>query len=400
MHIGWNLHPGYSEKRRCEIGVEGEAFCHGAGFHAGSADDERDVEARFIHEAFIVHPEVAEVPAVVGAINDYSISGEVVAVEVVEHLADAVIDALDTREVVLHIALVFPLDKFAAGEGFLAAVRERDLDLGGLYVQPLLALRSGREISRRRKLEIAVGEIVGDRLPVFRECGGAGGVIVPERGGFRNDLVGEEGAVLFVGLPTAMGRLLVEHQEERLVLRARIQKLETETGGDLGGVALDGDAAMRGEEIRVLIDALAGKNDPAIEPGGVGPEMPFSDHAGVIAGGLQHLRDGWLRTVEHIEDGCAVGVGILAGEHDGATRGADRVGDEGVIETHPPAGETIQVRRLIYLGAVGADRVLGVIIGKDEKNIGTRRRSEERGAEKGVNNENERGAEFHGAKEV
>jgi hypothetical protein len=49
--------------------------------------------------------------------------------------------------------------------------------------------------------------------------------------------------------------------------------------------------------------------------------------------------------------------------------------------------------------AVGADRVLGVIIGRDEEDVAAWRCSEERGAEKGVDNEDKRGAEFHGAKE-
>ena len=111
---------------------------------------------------------------------------------------------------------------------------------------------------------------------------GAGGVVVEERFGLGDDLVLEHSAMFLVGVPRAVRRLVVEHEEEGLVLRARVEEGEAEIGDDIGGVALDREPAIGREEIRVVIDALAGQDDPAVEAGGIAAEMPLADHAGVI----------------------------------------------------------------------------------------------------------------------
>lgn len=95
----------------------------------------------------------------------------------------------------------------------------------------------------------------------------------------------------------------MQHQEERFIGGARIDKLEAELGGDLADVSLQGDATVWRDEIGIEVNALAGENHPAVEAGGVAAEVPFADHPGVVAGGLEHFRDGGLGTVEDVEDG-------------------------------------------------------------------------------------------------
>ena len=85
-------------------------------------------------------------------------------------------------------------------------------------------------------------------------------------------------------------------------------------------MTLDGDAAVRRQEIRIVVHALAGENDPAVESGGIAAEMPLADHDRMVAGRLEHLRHGGLAAVEHIENGRAVGVGIFPRQDHGAAQ--------------------------------------------------------------------------------
>ena len=97
-----------------------------AGFHSRAAGDQWHLQARLIHEAFVVEPKIAEIPAVIRRVEDNRILRETGAVEIIQHAADAVIHALHAGEVVLHVALVFPLGQFLAGEFTFRAVGIRD----------------------------------------------------------------------------------------------------------------------------------------------------------------------------------------------------------------------------------------------------------------------------------
>ena len=349
VHVGGDFHAGEIEEGGGEVGVEGEEVGDGAGLDAGAAREERDVEPGLIHEAFVVEAEVAEIPTVVGAVDHDGVFRESGAVEVVEDFADAVVDALHAGEVVLHVALVFPADEFFAGEKFFGAVGLRDFELHRFGVEPLLAGGPGGEVGGWLEFQVPAGEIAGDGLLVSRERGGSGRVVVPEGGGLGDDFVFEEGFVFGVGLPGAVRSFLVQHQEERFIGGARIDKLEAELGGDLADVSLQGDATVWRDEIGIEVNALAGENHPAVEAGGVAAEVPFADHPGVVAGGLEHFRDGGLGTVEDVEDGGAVGVGVFSGEHDGAARSANGVGDEGVVEADAGGAEAVQMGRPVHL---------------------------------------------------
>ena len=74
----------------------------------GPTREEGHAQAGLIHEALVVEAQVAEIPAVVGRVDDDGVLGQSGPVEVIQDLADAVVHALHAGQVVLHVALVFP----------------------------------------------------------------------------------------------------------------------------------------------------------------------------------------------------------------------------------------------------------------------------------------------------
>jgi len=137
-------------------------------------------------------------------------------------------------------------------------------------------------------------------------------------------------------------------------------------------MAFDGELFAVDEELRIPISALAGQDDPAVEAGGIAAEMPFADHASVVTAILQVLRHVVAAAVEAIEYRHGIAVRVLSGEQGGAARGANGVGDEAIGEASASLGEAVKVRGLVDLGAVGGDGVLGVVVGKDENDVGRR----------------------------
>ena len=117
LHRGRDGQAGEVEEGGREVDVRHELRGDDARLDAGAAREERDIQAGLIHEALVVEAEVAEIPAVVGGVDDDGVFREAGLVEVIEHLAHAIIHALHAGEVVVHVALVFPLHEFFAGEG-------------------------------------------------------------------------------------------------------------------------------------------------------------------------------------------------------------------------------------------------------------------------------------------
>ena len=98
--------------------------------------------------------------------------------------------------------------------------------------------------------------------------------------------------------------------------------------------------------------------------------MPLADHRGLISGPLEKLGKRWLATVEGVAVVAqSIQVAVFAGQHDGAARGTDRVGDETVVEPDSVGGDAIDVRSLDQLTAVGADCCDGVIVRHDEEDV-------------------------------
>jgi len=166
---------------------------------------------------------------------------------------------------------------------------------------------------------------------------------------------------------------MLAHEQEGLGLVALGQPTERHVGRDVGHVARSLHDASGGLHRRVVVDALALEDLPEVEPGRVAVEVPLADHGGLVAGGLQQLRERRLGTVE---DGVRVvvetiPVGILASQDHRAARATDRIGHERPVEPHALPGDPVDVRGLdeFPVVAVGADRLVGMVVGIDEDDV-------------------------------
>ena len=98
--------------------------------------------------------------------------------------------------------------------------------------------------------------------------------------------------------------------------------------------------------------------------------MPFADHACVITRPLQRLRHRPLTAIKAIERWHAIDVTVFAGEDGSATRCADGIHRETMVETDAFLREPINVRCLVDLAAIRADRMRRVIVRHDENDVG------------------------------
>ena len=98
--------------------------------------------------------------------------------------------------------------------------------------------------------------------------------------------------------------------------------------------------------------------------------MPLADHRRRVSGSLHQLGESLLRSIEavavHQE---SIEMAVLARENHRPARPADGVGDVAIVEPHPFMGETVDIWCLVDPRAVGADRLIGVIVGEDEENV-------------------------------
>src|SRR5262249_7414646 len=125
------------------------------------------------------------------------------------------------------------------------------------------------------------------------------------------------------------------------------------------------------DKVRVMIFSLPGKDVPIIETSWIAGQMPFPDHAGVIAGLLQHLRNCRLAAIKTIEHSDAVDMAVLAGQNGRATGRANRVDGETIEEPHPFVGNSVQVGRFVDSASVTAHRMRRMIVSHDEQNVWT-----------------------------
>ena len=95
--------------------------------------------------------------------------------------------------------------------------------VSGLVESQLVELRAS-EAGRRLQLEIATRQVGRDALLVLVQGIGARRVRIPERDRFRDPPRGELCGVRGVRLPRPVRRLVMDHQEERLVARPLLMK--------------------------------------------------------------------------------------------------------------------------------------------------------------------------------
>ena len=173
-----------------------------------------------------------------------------------------------------------------------------------------------------------------------------------------------------VGFPRPVRRLVMRHQEERLVPRPAANELDGQIRDDVGGISAGVGLLARGRvEDRILIGALPRQDLPPIEPDRIAAEMPFADHAGVVAALLEQACHRAPGAVEPVEHRHAIQVRVLTRENRGAARRADRVGHHHLLEERAFLGEAIDVRRAVHPRSVRADRVRRVVVRHDEDDV-------------------------------
>ena len=100
--------------------------------------------------------------------------------------------------------------------------------------------------------------------------------------------------------------------------------------------------------------------------------MPLAHDGRLVAGPLEQLGEGLLRAVERGAEGVvgvAVGVGVLAREHAGAARAAQRVGHEAVGEADALIGDAVEVGRRGVTVVVAAHHLRRVVVGHDVEDV-------------------------------
>ena len=92
-----------------EVEIGNEIGIGGVGLDlAGPANDERCVQAFFVHPALVEPAVFAEPEALVGAVDNHGVIGEPVVVEILQQSADIFIHCLYATEVIFDVALVIP----------------------------------------------------------------------------------------------------------------------------------------------------------------------------------------------------------------------------------------------------------------------------------------------------
>ncbi|OQB39737.1 MAG: hypothetical protein BWY09_00978 [Candidatus Hydrogenedentes bacterium ADurb.Bin179] len=180
--------------------------------------------------------------------------------------------------------------------------------------------------------------------------------------------------MLWAGQPFPVRRLVLYHQHERLVpIPVMVQPVQGLVGDNVRHIPLNPFPAGGGDEIGIIIIALAGQNGPRVKTGGVRHKMPLAEKGRLIAVLTQQFREGFLAAIEAAAVVPEpVEVAVQAGEHHRAAGAADGVRDKTVAEQGPIPGDTVDVRRGGRPGqpaAIGADGVLGMVVAIDPKNV-------------------------------
>ena len=79
-----------------------------------------------------------------------------------------------------------------------------------------------------------------------------------------------------------------------------------------------------------------------------------------------------LRAVKGFPIGkLSIEVAVLSSQNNCPTGSTNGVGDKGTVEPHSLIGNTVQIGCFVPVGSVGGNCLVGVIIGKNEKDIGS-----------------------------
>ena len=99
--------------------------------------------------------------------------------------------------------------------------------------------------------------------------------------------------------------------------------------------------------------------------------MPLAKQSGFVSRLLQKFWEGLLAAIESLVEVChPIAVGVFPGQGGRPGRGAEGVGGEGMFETHPFVGDPVECRGLDIFVSITAECLLGMIIRKDQQDVG------------------------------
>ncbi len=177
-------------------------------------------------------------------------------------------------------------------------------------------------------------------------------------------------------LPVPVGRLVVEHEQERpRRVPPGLEEIDGHVREDVGDVAGMALRAVFADQVGIVVIALPGEDRPVVEARRVALEVPLADKGRLVARRPQELGKGRLASVEG--DGVVadpVEVTVFPGQDDRPARGADAVRAEAVLEADALAGDPVDPRRPVESAPVAADGLGGVVVGHDEQDVGPPRR--------------------------
>ena len=240
----------------------------------------------------------------VGAVDHDGILRQPLLVEPVQQSTDVVVDRCDAAKVVLDVTLVLPPHQVASLEIRLAelliSIPERRIPGRQLlrrqsFAHPLdPPVGSGQLrtfLLRGFDLQIVVQVHVPIDLHLLIVRGaGPGGVVIEERRRFWNIHVRVEIEVIRTGHPTPMRRLVLAHQEKRLLpVPVILEPVDGSVGHQVSHVSLITYGALGGDEVRVVVVTLSRQDRPVIETRGIRLQMPLAHERRLVAGLLQEL---------------------------------------------------------------------------------------------------------------
>ena len=203
----------------------------------------------------------------------------------------------------------------------------------------------------------------------FGETGGlATFVVVIEIGGKFEGFVFVFVQILQLGEPVAMAGFVMHEERERFALVSfLIQPMNGFVSNDVGEIAFRHVGTVGIVEVGVVVVALCGKDVPMVETGGLAHEVPLADQCGLVTGFLEQLGHGLLCAVENavLVVSEPVFVGVLTGEHAGARRTTERIGDKRAGEFHAVLRHTVEVGGLNVAMIIGREHLCGVVVGHD-----------------------------------
>ena len=301
-------------------------------------DDEGDLEGLFVVSPFAGQTAVPHVVSVVGGVDDDGVVGLAGGFEGGEESADGLVNAADHAVVGADVGLVFfwgipaPIVALAGDAGF---------DEGGEAVEVFSGVEDG------------VGEVFVAVEVV--DCFGPGELA-------------DAGSVVVV---FGVGCVEPVVKGEGLILGLFFDEVDAVVDDEFGLVA-NGAVGLFFVE-GVSADELVGVEMVGGFEAVVGMSVPFTDVAGAVVVLAEEVGvegfDSFGAGVVGFAGGAVAASGH-AGEDGGATGPADRVADDGIFEAGSFLGEFVDVGGVDIRVAVAAEGAGGLVVGKEEDDVG------------------------------